>query len=404
MSSRRLRLLATFAGTAWLLSLTVDTGFSANPDPVYVNVADKEIGVGFGNLTENTYVFDLVVNLEPPTDKTIVSSEKPNDVEGDIIWQGPEKVPPRNPPGPPEREMHRWTGGGVLANKQHQVRFHGTLAGIVPGPGGGGGGTLPDFDVGVVDLDIDVNSENADTGEHSPPTGTPAEDKKEDETLAGVMLEKGMVETLNPNSHEFPGNIPTNPTNTLASLPYKILHLKCVPKWHTSNPAIGFVYFSTGVGVELYDITTGNKVTSVDVPANTGLERDYAIVSNDNLLSASITATFVWMTPVKEAGTHAQDIVKVQSEIVIDADIVDEPPTGATYASGVKQSSIKMQLNNGTQFVPTITTITNGFHVHYVPARTELVTGSNLVKLWAKDNAENEGADPDPTLWAFSLQ
>jgi len=84
MSSRRLRLFAICAAATWLLSSIVGIGLADPPvrpvrpgNPLNVSVAnpDKDIGVGYGDFTENTVAFDLEVNLNPPDNQTIVSSE-----------------------------------------------------------------------------------------------------------------------------------------------------------------------------------------------------------------------------------------------------------------------------------------------------------------------------------------
>jgi len=394
MSSRRLKLLATFAATAWLLSLTVAPGFAAGPSAIDVNVADKDVGVGYGNITENTNVFDLVVNLNPPDDKTIVSSDKHDD-DGDIIWQGPTKTTLSDPP---KREKHTWTGAGVLANLQHQVRFHGTFAGVVPGPGGGGG-TLPDFDVGVVDLDIDVDCTGAHQDAHCTPTGSPAEDKKEDETLGGVGVEPGMLHRT-----DYPDTI------DMESLvhPYKILRANCQPRWHQTDSEIGTLSFSLigwgGSACEIYDPSTGHKVLSVPVPT-TGLQKDFAIVTNDSFNSygsTTITGTFTWNSQKVKGQSGAQDVVKVFPVAVIEADVVDRPPTGATYASGIDPNdfndySVRL---NGYSISPTKTTISNGLHFRYEAHSEELVSGTNTVSVTLFDRATNE-TSPDPFTWTF---
>ncbi|MDZ7618549.1 MAG: hypothetical protein U1E05_16215, partial [Patescibacteria group bacterium] len=313
MGSPRYRFLVTFTVGSILLSATLAQVLAVGPPPIDANVAGKDIGVGYGNMTENTNVFDLVVNLVPPENQTILSSEKHDD-DGDIIWNGPTKTTISDPP---KREKHTWTGAGVLTNLQHQVRFHGTLGG--PGPGSG---VPPEFDVGVVDLDIDVNCTAAYTGDHSPPTGSLPEDKKEDEPLAGVMVEKGMIERLNPNNHTLPSMI--TPAQ-LATLHYVILRVNCQPRWHQSDSHVGDVAF-TGSGLDssyaLYDIASGHKVYSLAI-SNTGLQKDLAIVTNNSFSApADLTATYIWNSQKTTHQSGAEDIVRLLP-LIVDLDIAD---------------------------------------------------------------------------------
>lgn len=316
------------AAKVGLLSLTVATVLAADTS-VDVNVADKTVGVGYGNLTENTNAFDLLVNLLPPENQTILSSKKHDD-DGDIIWQGPEKSTLSDPP---KREKHTWTGAGVKANLQHQVRFHGTFGGF-----GGSKGTPPEFDVGVVDLDIDVNCTGADTGDHSPPTETETEDKKEDEVSAGVLIEKGMIERLDPNSHALPSTIAPA---QLATLPYKILRLNCQPRWHQSETRIGDVTFA-GEALDssfaLYDTVSGKKVSSLPIPSS-GLNQDLAIVTNDNFTAISdVTATYVWNYDKVKTGSGAEDIVRVTPVWIEITDVLDKD------GNSVKSGSLDVKI------------------------------------------------------------
>jgi hypothetical protein len=109
--------------------------------------------------------------------------------------------------------------------------------------------------------------------------------------------------------------------------------------------------------------------------------------------------------------TCTVNVVKVD----IEADLKDQPPTGKTYASGINTNSIVLKLN-GTQVTPTITDITDGKHVHYKPACSELnIPGNNTVELKVRDNANagvalggdvndagNETATA-PVSWSFTL-
>ena len=387
MTPQRQTLLAALAAVAWLWPFLAGPGFTAGPGPVDVNVADKEVGIGYGNITDNTNAFDLVVNLVPPENKTIASSEKHDD-DGDIIWQGPTKTTLSDPP---KRVKHTWTGAGVLANLEHQVRFHGTFKGFE-----GGSGTLPEFDVGVVDLDIDVDCTGARQGEHWPPTGSLTEDKKEDEPYAGVGVEPGML----PGT-DYPAAI------DMESLvrPYKILRVSCQPRWHESDSQIGELYFQLlgwgGSACELYDPDTGHKVTILPVPTS-GLEKDLAIVTNDGFLSygsTTITAYFTWDSQKVKVATGASDVVRVYPIAIIEADIVDRPPQGATYASGIDPDSLTVALNDYPKAV-TKTTISEGIHIRYETLPGDLLSGTNTVRVMVWDRAKNE-TSPDPFTWTF---
>ncbi len=359
----------------------VDRLFAANPPPVPVDLTNREVGVGFGNPTENDNAFDLIVDLNPPAGQSIKWPSHKHD-EGEIAWgliyNG---------------DGHRWTGAGVIANKDHHVRFSGQLE------GGQGGTGSPDFYASVVDLDIDADTTDARTASHCPPTFSVAEDKKEDEELGGLWLEKGMIERLDPNNHTFPDNIPTSQLDTL---PYKILHLKCIPKWHTPNSPLGFVQFLDYDNYRLYDIDTGNRVRgSVDVPATTGVEKDFALVTNNDFLYSTIRARFIWYSySVASAGTPAEDLIKLRSSVVIEADIVDNPPAGATYYSGIDDTTVVLKLNESVVGADT-QLIANGMHVHYQPRRTDLVAGPNKIELFGKDRAGND-ADIATRIWYFT--
>jgi len=106
-------------------------------------------------------------------------------------------------------------------------------------------------------------------------------------------------------------------------------------------------------------------------------------------------------------------------DVEIEADVKDEPPPGKTYASGINENSIVLKLIlklNGIEVTPTITDITNGKHIYYKPACSELnLPGTNTVELKVRDNA-NAGKEPeqnindagnptnpDPFTWSFTL-
>jgi hypothetical protein len=88
----------------------------------------------------------------------------------------------------------------------------------------------------------------------------------------------------------------------------------------------------------------------------------------------------------------------------IEADIVDEPPTGSTFASGIDQSSIVLKLN-GNRVTPSIAPIQNGFHIYYVPSANEVHSGPNLVELEGSDNAVGDGTVGNQTSdsWPYVL-
>ena len=82
----------------------------------------------------------------------------------------------------------------------------------------------------------------------------------------------------------------------------------------------------------------------------------------------------------------------------IDIDVKDKPPTGATYASGINPSSIILKLN-GVEVTPTITPITDGYHIHYTPSLAVLnPPGQNTVSLIVRDYA-NAGREEGQEAW-----
>jgi len=118
---------------------------------------------------------------------------------------------------------------------------------------------------------------------------------------------------------------------------------------------------------------------------------------------------------VDSGGKNRPEVRRSQRVIVISADVVDRPPQGKTYASGVNENSIVLKLN-GTEVTPTVTAIPGGARIRYNASPGELNSpGTNTVTLAVRDNA-NAGAqqgqdpndagnetDPDPFTWSFSL-
>ena len=99
----------------------------------------------------------------------------------------------------------------------------------------------------------------------------------------------------------------------------------------------------------------------------------------------------------------------------IEADLLDEPPDDAIYASGINPDSIVVNFN-GVIVTPTITDIAGGKHVFYSPTYDELnIPGDNTVEITVRDNANaghdedediNEvgnATDQDPFTWSFTL-
>jgi len=76
----------------------------------------------------------------------------------------------------------------------------------------------------------------------------------------------------------------------------------------------------------------------------------------------------------------------------IEADIVDEPPSGSAFTSGIDPMSIVLKLQ-GNIVTPSITPIANGFHIYYVPNANQVQSpGFYTVELEASDNAKGDGA------------
>jgi hypothetical protein len=100
--------------------------------------------------------------------------------------------------------------------------------------------------------------------------------------------------------------------------------------------------------------------------------------------------------------------------VIIEADIVDEPPACGTYASGVNLASIVLKVN-GIQVSPTITNIQYGYHLKYEPTTSQIFSGTNTYSIRCRDLANAgapEGAnkndygnstDPDPLVRTFTL-
>ncbi len=87
---------------------------------------------------------------------------------------------------------------------------------------------------------------------------------------------------------------------------------------------------------------------------------------------------------------------------IIEADLKDEPPAGATYASGIDDTQIWVRLNDNT-ISPTLTSIDNGYRLSYTPAPNELnIPGTNTVKVSIKDKAGNQNS-PNPATWSFTI-
>lgn len=76
--------------------------------------------------------------------------------------------------------------------------------------------------------------------------------------------------------------------------------------------------------------------------------------------------------------------------VIIQADVVDRPPSGSTYASGVNQNSIVLKLN-GTVVTPKIDPIQDGYHIYYEPTSGQISSGTNTVFIRCFDLA-NDGA------------
>lgn len=99
------------------------------------------------------------------------------------------------------------------------------------------------------------------------------------------------------------------------------------------------------------------------------------------------------------------------SQVVFQADVVDLPPPGSTYASGVDSQTIVVTLNENA-VSPNLQTIENGFRITYRPATSELnPSGQNTITLEAYDRAVGFLRTPDspgnplvpnPSQWTFS--
>ena len=174
-------------------------------------------------------------------------------------------------------------------------------------------------------------------------------------------------------------------------------------------PTTGVVYLATNE----VDVLALREPSDVPWPAGKPVWGGCAGGSGTDQVHVALTPGTV-NNVIAECGnvkTGAFAVLKVDIEV----DLKDQPPSGKTYASGINPNSIVLKLN-GTQVTPTIADITDGKHVFYRPAFSELnIPGNNTVELKVRDNA-NAGAqqgqnvndagnptDPDPFIWSFTL-
>ncbi len=106
------------------------------------------------------------------------------------------------------------------------------------------------------------------------------------------------------------------------------------------------------------------------------------------------------------SGPIREDSVQVVVIAPIEADIVDPPAGRGMFASGIKESSIVLKLNDRT-VSPAISGPANRKHIFYKPRLDELnLSGENTVSLEATDNADGDGTTGNPVSqsWTFRIQ
>ncbi|MBN2021489.1 MAG: hypothetical protein JW809_01730 [Pirellulales bacterium] len=310
------------SSTAAAVDGTASSTISATLKP------DENVGVGFDWLPRNTKV--VTIHLNPPGDWRIVTNETSSrvvDQSGDTIWERTHASP----------TQHTWKGCGFskedpkrVINARTYARFEGLLY-----RDGGGEGQKPSFKASIADVDIDVDSLGLHTSEHWPPLATTHacggedpgcrcgdyEDYIEDTDGGGLYLPASLISGT--------GAMPAT-VNNIANTSYKILRVDVKPSWAGApNPGtIGQLTFVvSGDGVALYEISTGNKVTSpVSIPEG-GFSEEYAILTNDDFDAAgSIKATFKWNSDLAGGPDTAVDYVRL-APIVFDLD-TDSDNTG----------------------------------------------------------------------------
>jgi len=149
---------------------------------------------------------------------------------------------------------------------------------------------------------------------------------------------------------------------------------------------------------------------------NTGTSVDWQPPNSAGPVTVKVTATDSPLYDDSLVNPDPTDSITVYVvEVEIEADVKDEPPPEKSYASGINENSIVLKLNE-IEVTPTITNITNGKHIYYKPACSELnLPGNNTVELKVRDNA-NAGKEPDqnindagnptspdPFTWSFTL-
>lgn len=158
---------------------------------------------------------------------------------------------------------------------------------------------------------------------------------------------------------------------------------------------------------------TGNLTyTATTNPPNTPCEMiNWAVGGGgETVLPSSANGTLSYATKFQTVGTKIITVTCGSSSKqittyvygIIEADLKDEPPAGATYASGIDDTQIWLRLNDNN-ISPTLISIDNGYRLSYTPASNELnIPGTNTVKVSIKDKAGNQNS-PNPTTWSFTI-
>jgi hypothetical protein len=104
---------------------------------------------------------------------------------------------------------------------------------------------------------------------------------------------------------------------------------------------------------------------------------------------------------------RVQALVVFVRDWVIEADVIDKPPEGKTFASGVDPQSIRLYLNDKliTSGI-NITSIDFGKHIKYTTNVFDLkIPGMNEIILKVKDQASaNDTANSVEHNWSFIIE
>ena len=197
-----------------------------------------------------------------------------------------------------------WTGVG-LANQDDwaDVYFNGTLLPITSGTTGG---TNPPFYASVADISIYVDA----LGTGAPQVSN-AEHVAETSEGGGAYLPSGMITT---GTAGFPRHASRRFRHLFADSEGET---PSMGERHDANGNVGNMTLYPPAGVAIYDLTTGTLVTGpIGVPA-TGLQKTYAMLTDQTFTSSSyIMATFAW--DVTNASGTAQDFARVTPTVTVD--------------------------------------------------------------------------------------